>query len=71
LAAQASDIKNIERDVFIQEHLLSIPYVKRRQNINDPGIGECDLERLSGYPPTLPPGPTRTHAPSWCNALAW
>ena len=50
LAEEASDTKNIERDVVIQEQLLSILYVKRRQNINDPGIGEYDLERLSGCP---------------------
>ena len=50
LAEEASDTQNIERDVVIQEQLLSILYVKRRQNINDPGIGEYDLERLSGCP---------------------
>jgi curved DNA-binding protein CbpA len=50
LAEEASDTTNIERDVVIQEQLLSILYVKRRQNINDPGIGEYDLERLSGCP---------------------
>jgi hypothetical protein len=29
---------------------LSILYVKRRQDINDPGIGEHGLERVSGCP---------------------
>ena len=29
---------------------LSILYVKRRQDINDPGIGDSELERLSGCP---------------------
>ena len=50
LAEEASDSKGIERDVDIQDKLLSILYVKRRQNINDPGIGNLDLERLLGCP---------------------
>ena len=50
LAEEASDSKGIERDVDIQDKLLSILYVKRRQDINDPGIGDVDLERLSGCP---------------------
>ena len=50
LAEEASNTKGIERDVAIQDKLLSILYVKRRQNINDPGIGEHELERLSGCP---------------------
>jgi len=29
---------------------LGILYVKRRQNINDPGIGDVELERLSTCP---------------------
>jgi curved DNA-binding protein CbpA len=50
LAEAASDTKGIERDVVIQDRLLSLLYVKRRQNINDPGIGDHELERLSGCP---------------------
>jgi curved DNA-binding protein CbpA len=50
LAEEASDSKGIERDVDIQGKLLSILYVKRRQDINNPGIGNVDLERLSGCP---------------------
>jgi len=50
LAEEASNTKNIERDVVIQDKLLSILYVKRRQNINDPGTGDHELERLSGCP---------------------
>jgi hypothetical protein len=42
--------KGIERDVVIQDRLLSILYVKRRQDINDPGIGDSELERVSGCP---------------------
>ena len=45
LAEEAS-----KRDVVIQDKLLSILYVKRRQNVNDPGIGHYELERLSGCP---------------------
>jgi curved DNA-binding protein CbpA len=41
----------IDRDVDIQNKLLSILYVKRRQNVRDPGIGEYALERLLGCPP--------------------
>ena len=50
LAEEASDSKCIERDVDIQNKLLSILYVKRRQNIRDPGIGDLELERLLGCP---------------------
>ena len=50
LANEASDRKGIERDVDMQNRLLSILYVKRRQNISDPGIGNFELERLLGCP---------------------
>ena len=50
LAEEASNTRGIERDVVIQDKLLSILYVKRRQNINDPGIGDMELERLSDCP---------------------
>jgi len=50
LAEEASNTKGIERDVVIQDKLLSVLYVKRRQDINDPGIGDHALERLSGCP---------------------
>ena len=48
LAEEASDSKGIERDVDIQNKTLSILYVKRRQNVSDPGIGYVELERLLG-----------------------
>ena len=51
LAGEASDSKGIGRDVDVQDKLLSILYVKRRQDINNPGIGSHDLERLSDCPP--------------------
>jgi hypothetical protein len=50
MAEEASNTKGIERDVVIQDRLLSILYAKRRQDINDPGIGDHELERLSGCP---------------------
>ena len=50
LAGEASDTKGVERDVAIQDKLLSLLYVKRRQNINDPGIGAAELEHLSDCP---------------------
>ena len=50
LAEEASDSKSIGRDIDIQNKLLSILYVKRRQNISDPGIGNQELERLLGCP---------------------
>src|SRR5580704_4023685 len=50
LAEEASDDKRTERDVDTQNKLLSILYVKRRQNIKDPGIGNLELERLLGCP---------------------
>jgi curved DNA-binding protein CbpA len=50
LANEASDSKGVERDVNIQNRLLSILYVKRRQNINDPGVGNVELERMLGCP---------------------
>jgi curved DNA-binding protein CbpA len=50
LAEEASNTKGVERDVVIQDKLLSVLYVKRRQDINDPGIGDSELERISGCP---------------------
>jgi curved DNA-binding protein CbpA len=50
LAEEASDGKGIERDGDIQNKVLSILYVRRRQDTNDPGVGNVDLERLSGCP---------------------
>ena len=50
LAEEASDGKGIERDGDIQDKLLSILYVKRRQDTHEPGVGSVDLERLSGCP---------------------
>ena len=51
MADEASDAKGVERDVDTQNRLLSLLYVKRRQNVNDPGVGNFELERLLGCPP--------------------
>jgi curved DNA-binding protein CbpA len=50
LTEEASDPNAIEWDVVIQEKLLSLLYLKRRKNVNDPGIGDAELERLAGCP---------------------
>ncbi|HEY1747624.1 MAG TPA: DnaJ domain-containing protein [Xanthobacteraceae bacterium] len=50
LLKEASDNKGFEQDVDLQNKLLSIFYVRRRQNIANPGIGDMALERLLGCP---------------------
>ncbi|MGJ0514926.1 MAG: DnaJ domain-containing protein [Methylomicrobium sp.] len=50
IVEEASDPGNIEQDVEIQEKILSMLYLKRRRNIHNPGIGNLELERLSGCP---------------------
>src|SRR5262249_29853015 len=50
LAREAGENNLANRDVGFQDKVLSILYVKRRRNINNPGIGDYDLERLSGCP---------------------
>jgi curved DNA-binding protein CbpA len=41
----------IERDVSIQNNLLTLLYFRRRRNIREPGMGDAELERLTGCPP--------------------
>ncbi|MER8696311.1 DnaJ domain-containing protein [Mesorhizobium opportunistum] len=50
LSEEAGNTKGMERDVVIQARLLALLYVKRRQDVNNPGIGDVELERLSGCP---------------------
>ncbi len=50
LVEEASDREGLELDAVIQEKLLSILYVKRRHNMQNPGIGNLELERLTGCP---------------------
>ena len=40
----------VEQDVDIQNKLLSLFYAKRRLNVQEPGVSEYELERVSGYP---------------------
>jgi curved DNA-binding protein CbpA len=47
---EVSDPGTIERDVVIQDKLLSLLYVRRRRDVNNPGIGDSELEVLSGCP---------------------
>jgi curved DNA-binding protein CbpA len=49
--ARMGDDFGIERDVDVQNRLLTMLYVRRRTNIKDPGIGDAELERLSSCPP--------------------
>ena len=46
----ARDGGGIERDAAIQANLLSLLYVRRRRDVNNAGIGDDELERLSGCP---------------------
>jgi curved DNA-binding protein CbpA len=50
LVEQISDGAGIDRDVDIQNKMLSIFYAKRRRDINDPGVGDVELEYLLGCP---------------------
>src|ERR1700733_9611126 len=50
LLKEASDNRGIERDADIQNKLLSIFHVRRRQNLANPGIGELTLERMLDCP---------------------
>jgi curved DNA-binding protein CbpA len=44
------DSLGIDRDVLIQNNLLILLYLRRRGNMKEPGIGNAELERLSGCP---------------------
>ena len=50
LTQEATDGVVIGEGIDIQNKLLSLLYVKCRQNVREPGIGEVELERLSGCP---------------------
>jgi curved DNA-binding protein CbpA len=50
LLTEASDNKGLQQDVDLQNKLLSIFYVRRRQDIANPGIGDLTLERMVGCP---------------------
>jgi curved DNA-binding protein CbpA len=50
-AALFSHNLGIDRDVHVQNNLLILLYLQRRRNIKEPGIGNAELERLTGCPP--------------------
>ncbi|WP_245425846.1 hypothetical protein [Mesorhizobium sp. WSM3862] len=50
MADAAADPRTVERDSVIQGKVLSLLSAKRRQDVHNPGIGDEELERLSGCP---------------------
>jgi len=50
LVEEASDGKGVQKDAVVQAKLLSLLYVKRRQDVSNPGIGDVEIERLLGCP---------------------
>jgi curved DNA-binding protein CbpA len=50
LAEQAGERRGSERDVELQDRLLSVLYAKRRRNMDNPGIGNVQLEQLLSTP---------------------
>jgi len=50
LAQEACHVDGVDRDVDIQNKLLSIFYAKRRRDLKDPGVGDAELEYLLGCP---------------------
>jgi curved DNA-binding protein CbpA len=45
------DSIGVDKDISIQNNLLTMLYFQRRRNVGRPGIGNAELERLSGCPP--------------------
>ncbi|MFB9263796.1 DnaJ domain-containing protein [Bradyrhizobium erythrophlei] len=50
LVEEFRDGKGIALGVEMQNKLLSLLYLKCRQNVREPGIGDAELERLLGCP---------------------
>jgi curved DNA-binding protein CbpA len=50
LVAEVRNTNSIGQGIHIQDKLLSLLYVKRRQSVREPGIGDVELEQLSGCP---------------------
>jgi curved DNA-binding protein CbpA len=48
---EAAHGAGVAHDVDIQNRLLTLLYLKRRKNVREPGIGDAELERMSGCPP--------------------
>jgi len=53
LASEASDMSAFGNDQVNRERLLSLLYVQRRRNMNNPGLGELIIARLLHTPPEL------------------
>lgn len=51
LIEEAGDLEGIDRDLEVQNRLLSLFYVKCRKNVRDPGIGDAELSQLLDCPP--------------------
>ena len=50
LVAEVRNGDGIGLGIDIQNKLLSLLYIKRRQSAREPGLGDMELERLSGCP---------------------
>jgi len=50
LIHEANALESLELDSAIRERDLSVMYIKRKRNIQNPGIGALELERLTGCP---------------------
>jgi curved DNA-binding protein CbpA len=50
-ADKSDETYGIDRDSDIQNRLLTMLYIRRRTNVREPGIGDAELERLSGCTP--------------------
>ena len=53
LASEAGDNSAFGDDKVTRERLLSLLYVQRRRNMNNPGLGELIIARLLHTPPEL------------------
>lgn len=50
LVEESADFDDLDRDRVLRERLLSTLYVKRRRDLQDPGLGTLDLEKMLGRP---------------------
>jgi curved DNA-binding protein CbpA len=50
LVDEVNDSKTIGQDFDIQKKVLSLLYIRCRQNVREPGLGNGELESLSGCP---------------------
>jgi hypothetical protein len=53
LTSEAGDRSAFSYDQVIRERLLSLLYVQRRRNMNNPGMGDYTMARLLSSPPEL------------------